>query len=554
MKSIRAKIFALVLVPLILVVCVLTTISINGLVESGKKEVALFEKQLVSIKKEELKDFTDIAKKSISHLSPSNPDHLTQMRNILRALTFAKSGYFFVFDKQANTVMHGGKPALEGKNLSTLKDTRGTFIINELIEVAEQGGGYLEYFWENPATKSEGLKLSYGSMLEGWNYMIGIGVYIDDIDSKVAEMDGEINDQVSEIFIQSIIASVLIFLVCAVAVLFVTPMITKPLVFVANSLEQIAQGDRDLTQRIDIKSQDEAGRVAIAFNQFVEMIQGLIIEIRESTELLNSNMSELEVLRNNNTQRLLDQVSHREQVVEGIDQLLHFASDISQNSLQATEQASTATKEAKQGIQGLNQNNTDIKQLAGDIEGAASVLTELETEVSSISTVLSVIQGIAEQTNLLALNAAIEAARAGDQGRGFAVVADEVRALAARTRKSTEEIHDMIQRLEDKSQTAVKVMSDSQLKSVSTAQSAQMVIERLSQLNILIDEISNVNANIESTSESQSQMTVQMNDSISVIAQLGSESVKDAESSAQLSENVAKQTSYLYSLVSKFRI
>ncbi len=554
MKSIRAKIFALVLIPLILVVCVLTTISIKGLVESGEKEVALFEKQLVAIKKEELKDFTDIAKKSVLHLNASNPDHLNQMRDILRALNFGKSGYFFVFDKQANTIVHGGKPSLEGKNLSTLKDTRGTPIINELINVAIQGGGYLEYFWENPATKAEGLKLSYASLLDGWNYMIGIGVYIDDIDSKVAEMETEINDQVSEIFMQSIIASIILFLVCALAVFFVAPRITRPLVFVANSLEQIAQGDRDLTQRIDIKSQDEAGRVAVAFNQFVAMVQEMIIEIRESTETLNKNMAELEVLRNNNTQRLLDQVSHREQVVEGIDQLLHYASDISQSSVQATHQATTATTEAKQGIQGLNENNTEIKQLAGDIQGAASVISELETEVSSITTVLSVIQDIAEQTNLLALNAAIEAARAGDQGRGFAVVADEVRALAARTRKSTEEIHDMIQRLEDKSHTAVKVMSDSQLKSVSTAENAESVIERLSQLNVIISDISDVNANIETTSESQSQMTVQMNDSISMIAQLGSASVSDAEASAELSENVAKQTSYLFSLVSKFRI
>ncbi|MEH6446031.1 MAG: methyl-accepting chemotaxis protein [Oceanospirillaceae bacterium] len=554
MKSIRAKIFALVLVPLILVVCVLTAISINGLKAVSEKEVILFNKELIDIKKEELKSFTDIAKKSIAHLSPDIADDLNQMRDIIRALTFGENGYFFIFDQKATTIVHAGKPSLEGKNLATLKDTRGTFIINDLIKIAQQGGGYVEYYWENPAIKQEALKLSYASMLDDWNYMIGIGIYLDDIDKKVSGMKLELDKQVSAILMQSIIASIILFIICAIAVLIVAPMITKPLIFVATSLEQIAEGDRDLTQRIAVTTKDEAGRVAIAFNQFVAMVQGLILEIRESTDSLNNSMAELEILRNRNTQRLLVQVDHRDKVVEGINELLHSASDISQNSIEATKQANTAAQEAEQGIKGLNDNNAQITQLAEDIQGSVSVIAELETEVSSISTVLSVIQDIAEQTNLLALNAAIEAARAGDQGRGFAVVADEVRALAARTRKSTEEIHDMIQRLESKSQTAVKVMDDSQVRSVSTADNALIVINHLSQLSAVINDISEMNAKIESTSDLQSRMTAQMNDNIALISQLGAESVDDAQASAVLSEDVASQTNNLYKLVNKFRI
>jgi methyl-accepting chemotaxis protein len=554
MKSIRAKIFTLVLIPLILVVCVLTAISINGLNTISEKEVALFNKQLIDIKKEELKSFTDIAKKSIKHLSPNTPADLNKMRDIIRALTFGKNGYFFIFDQKATTLVHAGKPSLEGKNLATLKDTRGTFIINELIKVAQEGGGYVEYYWENPAIKQEALKLSYASMLDDWNYMIGIGVYLDDIDQKVNNMKLELDEQVSAIFMQSIIASAILFIICAIAVIVVAPMITKPLIFVATSLENIAEGNRDLTQRIDIQTKDEAGRVAMAFNQFVEMIQGLILEIRESTYALNKNMAELEVLRNKNTQRLLDQVNHRDKIAEGINELLQSASDISNNSIEASKQANTASEEAGQGITDLNDNNAQISQLANDIQGAVSVIAELETEVSSISTVLSVIQDIAEQTNLLALNAAIEAARAGDQGRGFAVVADEVRALAARTRKSTEEIHDMIQRLESKSQTAVKVMDDSQVRSVSTADNALVVIDRLSQLSAVINDISEMNAKIESTSDLQSRMTAQMNDNIALISQLGAESIDDAQASAVVSEDVASQTKNLYKLVSKFNV
>ena len=554
MKSIRAKIFALVLLPLILVVLILTAISVNGLTDMGQNQVELFKENLLELKKEELNSFTQIAQKSVQHLNPETAGDLDRMRDIIRGLKFGKNSYFFVFDKDSNTIVHAGKPALEGKNLSSLKDTRGLPVINELVKVAFAGGGFVEYYWENPTTKQEALKLSYAGMLDQWNFMIGIGIYLDDIDKKVAQMQHETDGQISSFFMQVLLVSLIVILGCIGTVLLVAPRITKPLLFVAESLEQIADGDGDLTQRIDIKSKDEAGRVAAAFNQFVSMIQGLVTEIRESTAQLNDTMHELEKLRKKNTERLSEQVVHRTSVVDGIEELMVSANDISDSSTLASEQAKNATLEAEQGISGLHENNAQIKQLAEDINKASSVISELEEEVSSIGTVLNVIQDIAEQTNLLALNAAIEAARAGDQGRGLAVVADEVRALAARTRKSTEEIHNMIQRLESKSQSAVSVMNDSQTRSTETAEHAGTVIERLSHLNTIIENINEINHKIESTSGQQSSMTSQMSQNISVITQLGEESEVDDKESIIHTQSVASQTNHLFTLVSKFKV
>jgi methyl-accepting chemotaxis protein len=554
MKSIRAKIFTLVLVPLFVVVLVITGISMQELSKMGAKDVSSFKQQLLEVKKEELKNYILIAKKSVQGLSPEKEGDLTIMRDRIRQLNFGKNGYFFVFDKDSVTVVHGGKPSLEGKDLSKLKDTRGLFIIQELVKVALDGGDFVEYFWDNPATKSEGLKLSYADMLSQWGYMIGIGIYIDDIDAKVSVMEGQVKENLNNVLYKAIIAASLILLACIVMVLFITPKITKPLLFVAESLKQIAEGGGDLTQRIDIKSKDEAGKVASSFNQFVGMIQELVSEIRESTNNLNSTMAELELLREKGTKRIISQVDHRNSVVDGINELMMSADDISQSSVQATEEAKNATIEAEHGITGLRENSDQIKQLAEDINTASGVISELETEVASIGTVLNVIQEIAEQTNLLALNAAIEAARAGDQGRGFAVVADEVRALAARTRKSTEEIHNMIQRLEDRSQSAVTVMNSSQARSVATAEHANTVIERLSHLNTIINNINEINTKIELTSINQNSMTSQMNDNIAIISELGAESVEDDEKSAVHTQGVAAQTEHLYELVGKFKV
>jgi len=554
MKSIRAKVFALVIIPLTLVVITLSFIAINGLNNMGDSQVTLYKDELFKLKKDELSAYIEIAKKSVDDLSPEKEGDLEQLRDRIRNLKFGSNSYFFIFDKKANTIVHAGNPKLEGKNLSDVKDTRGDFVIQKLITVAVEGGGFVEYFWENPATKSEDLKLSYSSMLEQWDFMIGIGVYIDDIDKKVAHMKTQTDQQMASLLTNNIIVSVSIILLSICLVLFAAPRITKPLLFVAESLEQIAKGDGDLTQRIDVKSKDEAGRVAIAFNQFVDMIQGLVSEIRESTKQLNNTMIELEELRRKITARGQEQIRHRENVVQGISELMTSATYISDNSTKATEQAKNATLEAEQGIHGLHENNTQIKQLANDIQKASEVISELENEVSSIGTVLNVIQEIAEQTNLLALNAAIEAARAGDQGRGFAVVADEVRALAARTRNSTEEIQNMIQRLESRSQSAVSVMNESQSRSIATAEYASTVIDRLSHLNSLIAQINVLNDDIDSTSNLQSSMTQQISGDIQLISKLGKESFEDDQTSAEHSKSDAAQSNRVYDLVGQFKV
>ncbi|MEM5528418.1 methyl-accepting chemotaxis protein [Gammaproteobacteria bacterium AS21] len=554
MKSIRAKVFALVIIPLILVVITLSSIAINGLNNMGESQVTLYKEQLFKLKKDELSAYTEIAKKSVADLSPDKQGDLELLRNRIRDLKFGSNSYFFVFDKKSNTIVHAGNPKLEGKNLSAVKDARGDLVIQKLVQIAVDGGGFLEYYWENPATKSEDLKISFSSMLEQWDYMIGIGVYVDDIDKKVAYMKTQSDQQMTSLLTNNIVVSAGIMLLSICLVLFAAPRITRPLLFVAESLEQIAKGDGDLTQRIDIKSKDEAGRVAVAFNQFVDMIQGLVSEIRESTKQLNNTMMELESLRQKNTVRAQEQIKHRENVVQGISELMTSATDISDNSTKATEQAKNATLEAEQGINGLHENNTQIKQLAADIRQASQVISELENEVSSIGTVLNVIQEIAEQTNLLALNAAIEAARAGDQGRGFAVVADEVRALAARTRNSTEEIQNMIQRLESKSQSAVSVMNESQTRSIATADHASTVIERLSHLNSLIAQINVLNNDIDSTSHLQSTMTEKMSGDIQLISTLGKESFEDDKVSAEHSKSVAEQSNRVYNLVGQFKV
>ncbi|MGB1236836.1 MAG: methyl-accepting chemotaxis protein [Pseudomonadales bacterium] len=552
MKSIKAKFLALVTLLTLIVVALLTAISVNSLVDMGDNDSELLQQEIYQIKREELKNYIEIAQKSIVGLVPGQDDE--EMRNRLRNIIFAGNGYFFVFDQSGTTIVHGGKPALEGKNLSTLKDTRGTPIIMQLIDRAKSGGGYLEYYWDNPATKQEGLKLSYAEMLGNWGYMVGIGVYIDDIDAKVVNLENAIDSNISSFILQVIVISIIVLIAAAALVALVTARLMRPLTEVAQSLEAIASGDGDLTQRIECKSTDEAGRVAAAFNQFVTLIHALVTQVSTSSESLRSTVSELDQLRRKSVDRLQVQQEQRLNVVEGVKQLMVSANDIAGNSVEATSQAKLANSEAEQGISALNDNSQKIEQLASGIDDAAGVISQLEKEIEGVGVVLNVIQEIAEQTNLLALNAAIEAARAGDQGRGFAVVADEVRALARRTRQSIDEIHNMMKRLEQRSQDAVQVMNTSQSSSGATVENASRVAERLSRLSESIEQINLLNTGIEQTSDQQTSMTQSMSDSIERIAELGEASEEDTKQSSLYSQDIAEQTKKLSQIISKFKI
>ncbi len=330
--------------------------------------------------------------------------------------------------------------------------------------------------------------------------------------------------------------------------------LTNPLRSLQSAMDEIAQGEGDLTRRLEVVSNDEIGKLATSFNIFVSNIHMLIEDFKGSSENLASmvkNMADISAKSRHEVER---QKQETEMVATAVAEMSSAAHEIAQNAQEAASAAQEADKEGSTAGKVVASAISSIQQLAEEIDQASHVISELETDVTSISSVLDVIRGIAEQTNLLALNAAIEAARAGEQGRGFAVVADEVRTLASKTQESTEEINQMIERLQKGAQRAVAVMADSKLAGSSTVEKADEAGKSLSRIASSVSTISDMNVQIAAASEQQTAVTEEITRSITTIADATEITAEAAGETANTSEILAEIGQSIKEKVNRFKV
>lgn len=321
-----------------------------------------------------------------------------------------------------------------------------------------------------------------------------------------------------------------------------------------TAMSDIATGDADLTQRLDDTSGDEFGELAGSFNRFVENIQQVIREVEAGSKELSENVSSLRETSRNSRASVEGQQNEIDMIATAINEMSAAAGEIAQNAQQTAEAAETADTESQESLTTVTASRDAVRQLSQEINSAAEVIDTLGKDVASITTVLEVIQGVAEQTNLLALNAAIEAARAGEAGRGFAVVADEVRNLAQRTQASTEEINDMIERLQKGADNAVDVMKESTAVSNVSMEKAQDAMDSLNRIVEGINQISQMTSQIATASEEQTSVTDELNSSITRIADQGQDAAKAASENDVYSGHIETIGYNLHEKVRRFKV
>lgn len=467
-----------------------------------------------------------------------------QALTAIRGLRYDQNDYFWINDLTPVMVMHPTNPKLEGQNLSAIRDPDGFAVFNEMVAIAKaKGAGMVDYRWPKPGASEPVAKTSYVKLFEPWGWVIGSGVYVDDVQ---AEFQGQV--------LKASVVGLVIAAIMALLVILIARSIVRPLQETVNAMANIASGESDLTRSLDTQGQDEVTQLAHHFNAFTAKLRRVIGDLQVSASALGQSSSELGNDAAQARQRSQQQSQQMELVATAVNEVTYGVQDVAKNAEHAASEMRDAEAQAQQGQVNIDSSLQQIDKLSGTIDQAVEVIRTLATESTQIGSVLEVIRSIAEQTNLLALNAAIEAARAGEQGRGFAVVADEVRLLAQRTQKSTAEIQTMIERLQNHSEAAVKVIGDSSKASQLTIEQAGLASASLNAIGQALRNLNGLNASIASATLQQAHVVEDINQNVTQAAGLSHGTALAAEQSSVASVRLGELSEQLNGLLRQFRV
>ncbi|MEL4428994.1 methyl-accepting chemotaxis protein [Shewanella mangrovisoli] len=464
--------------------------------------------------------------------------------NLIDQTRYAGVGYFIVIDDNNQILAHGERSDLIGTSALNFKLQNGTNPLATMLPLARKNGKtMLEYPIANPVSKNIEDKLVEARYYPEWGWTLITGAYLSDVKQSL-----------KAVIIDYLIIMFLISVPIFAFFLVLNHSITSPLNDAIDALEDIAQGEGDLSQRLSTQGKDEVAHLAHAFNLFAQKIGDMVGHLQPLGQSLDNDAKQLMLAVEESNQSA--EHIHREtgSVATAVNQMLSTTHEMASNTQQAADAANSVKNQAQQSQAVIDDTVRDTEKLVQELRASEVITQKLGQSSAQIGSILDVIRSIAEQTNLLALNAAIEAARAGSHGRGFAVVADEVRALANRTQDSTNEIQKIISDIQMGVNSVMKSNSQTQTQSDELQAKAREAGNAMAAILQLIAHISDMNTQLASATEEQSLVTEEINRNICNISELTEVSVKANEGNSRAAQSLQDISQDMSHTLGQFKI
>ena len=507
--------------------------------------------QLMQDRQQKLRNLVEVIHATAAHFEKeasagrmSMDDAKKATKDLVREIRYDKDEYFWINDLNDMMVVHPIKPALDGTNLSQLKDKNGKLLFVAFNKVVkEQGAGFVDYLWPKPGQEAPAPKLSYVKGFAPWGWVIGSGIYIDDVDALFRQQATQ-------------------FLAWGVGI---GGFITLALFLVGRNIVSTLGGDpqyaKEITRRIAAGNLStevtcapgDKDSLLAGMKEMQDTLRKMIGEIISGAGRLESAAGELLSASEEVAMRSRQQSESASAMAAAVEEMTVSIDQVSHNANEAHGISQEAGEVSERGTTIIQNAASEMRNISAAVQSSSKIIEELGQQSDQITSIVNTIREIADQTNLLALNAAIEAARAGEQGRGFAVVADEVRKLAERTSLSTTEIAGMVGKIQNGTRSAVASMEagvTQASKGVDLANEAGQSIVSIRDGAMRVVAVVN---DISSSIREQSAASSDIAKNIEHIAQMSEESAQAVDNTTQAARHLQELSASLHSAVSRFK-